>query len=118
MIVGSGYTGVQVTTIMNAFGVRVTLLESAANILPPADADVSRALRDSFERRGGAGHRGHRRGGTHHAGVGGRETRVVHTEWRGAFSGGGSGDARGGLARRPGRGWGWRGLAWRWSAGS
>jgi pyruvate/2-oxoglutarate dehydrogenase complex dihydrolipoamide dehydrogenase (E3) component len=52
VIVGSGYTGVQVTTIMSAFGVRVTLLESAANILPPADADVSRALRDSFERQG------------------------------------------------------------------
>jgi pyruvate/2-oxoglutarate dehydrogenase complex dihydrolipoamide dehydrogenase (E3) component len=52
VIVGSGYTGVQVTTIMNAFGAHVTLLETAPNILPPADADVARALRDGFERQG------------------------------------------------------------------
>ena len=51
-IVGSGYTGVQLTTILNAFGVKVTLLEMAPNILPLADADVSRALRESFERQG------------------------------------------------------------------
>jgi pyruvate/2-oxoglutarate dehydrogenase complex dihydrolipoamide dehydrogenase (E3) component len=51
-IVGSGYTGVQVTTIMNAFGANVTLLEMAPNILPPADGDVARALRDGFERQG------------------------------------------------------------------
>ncbi len=52
VIVGSGYTGVQVTTIMNAFGANVTLLETAPNILPSADADVARALRDGFERQG------------------------------------------------------------------
>jgi glutathione reductase (NADPH) len=52
VVVGSGYTGVQVTTVLNAFGVQVTLLETAPNILPPADADVGRALRDSFERQG------------------------------------------------------------------
>jgi pyruvate/2-oxoglutarate dehydrogenase complex dihydrolipoamide dehydrogenase (E3) component len=52
VIVGSGYTGVQVTTIMSAFGANVTLLETAPNILPPADADVARALRDGFERQG------------------------------------------------------------------
>jgi pyruvate/2-oxoglutarate dehydrogenase complex dihydrolipoamide dehydrogenase (E3) component len=52
VIVGSGYTGVQMTTILRAFGVAVTLLETAPNILPPADADVSRALRESFERQG------------------------------------------------------------------
>ena len=52
VIVGSGYTGVQVTTIMNAFGANVTLLETAPNILPPADADVARALREGFERQG------------------------------------------------------------------
>ncbi len=51
-IVGSGYTGVQVTTIMNAFGANVTLLETAPNILPPSDADVARALREGFERQG------------------------------------------------------------------
>ena len=37
---------------MNAFGAHVTLLETAPNILPPADADVARALRDGFERQG------------------------------------------------------------------
>jgi pyruvate/2-oxoglutarate dehydrogenase complex dihydrolipoamide dehydrogenase (E3) component len=52
VIVGSGYTGVQVTTIMSAFGAQVTLLETAPNILPPADADVARALREGFERQG------------------------------------------------------------------
>ena len=52
VIVGSGYTGVQVTTIMSAFGSRVTLLETAPVILPPVDADVGRALREGFERQG------------------------------------------------------------------
>jgi pyruvate/2-oxoglutarate dehydrogenase complex dihydrolipoamide dehydrogenase (E3) component len=52
VIVGTGYTGVQVTTVLNAFGCKVTLLETAPNILPPADTDVARSLRDSFERQG------------------------------------------------------------------
>jgi glutathione reductase (NADPH) len=52
VIVGSGYTGVQVTTILNAFGAQVTLLEMAPSMLPGADGDVSRALRSSFERQG------------------------------------------------------------------
>ncbi len=52
VIVGSGYTGVQVTTIMSAFGASVTLLETAPVILPPSDADVGRSLRESFERQG------------------------------------------------------------------
>ncbi len=51
-IVGSGYTGVQLTTVMNAFGVAVTLLEATPNILPPADPDVAGALRESFELQG------------------------------------------------------------------
>ncbi len=52
VIVGTGYTGVQITTIMNSFGAQVTLLETAPNILPPADSDVARALREGFERQG------------------------------------------------------------------
>jgi len=52
VIVGSGYTGVQVTTILNAFGTRVTLLEMLPNLLPTADKDVGRLLRDSFEQQG------------------------------------------------------------------
>lgn len=52
VIVGSGYTGVQVASILRAFGVAVTLLETAPQLLPPADADVSRDLRANFEGRG------------------------------------------------------------------
>jgi pyruvate/2-oxoglutarate dehydrogenase complex dihydrolipoamide dehydrogenase (E3) component len=51
-IIGSGYTGVQVTTILNAFGVDVTLLEMAPGILPGADADVSNALAMKFGEQG------------------------------------------------------------------
>ncbi len=51
-IIGSGYTGVQVTTILNAFGVDVTLLEMAPGILPGADADVSSTLAKKFEDQG------------------------------------------------------------------
>jgi pyruvate/2-oxoglutarate dehydrogenase complex dihydrolipoamide dehydrogenase (E3) component len=51
-IIGSGYTGVQVTTILNAFGVDVTLLEMAPGILPGADSDVSNALAKRFGEQG------------------------------------------------------------------
>jgi pyruvate/2-oxoglutarate dehydrogenase complex dihydrolipoamide dehydrogenase (E3) component len=51
-IIGSGYTGVQLTTCLNAFGAEVTLLELQPSILPGADADVSRVLADSFRRQG------------------------------------------------------------------
>jgi pyruvate/2-oxoglutarate dehydrogenase complex dihydrolipoamide dehydrogenase (E3) component len=51
-IIGSGYTGVQVTTILNAFGTQVTLLEMAATILPLADVDVSLALAERFATQG------------------------------------------------------------------
>jgi pyruvate/2-oxoglutarate dehydrogenase complex dihydrolipoamide dehydrogenase (E3) component len=52
VIIGSGYTGVQVTTILNAFGIDVTLLEMAPGILPGADADVSSTLAKKFEDQG------------------------------------------------------------------
>jgi pyruvate/2-oxoglutarate dehydrogenase complex dihydrolipoamide dehydrogenase (E3) component len=51
-IIGSGYTGVQVTTILNAFGIDVTLLEMAPGILPGADGDVSSTLAKKFEDQG------------------------------------------------------------------
>jgi glutathione reductase (NADPH) len=51
-IVGSGYTGVQIATIMNAFGAQVTLLEMLPEILPTADHDVGRVLRESFGEQG------------------------------------------------------------------
>lgn len=52
VIVGSGYTGVQLVTCMNAFGVEVTLLEIAPSVLPGADSDVGRVLAESFHKQG------------------------------------------------------------------
>jgi glutathione reductase (NADPH) len=52
VLVGSGYTGVQLTTCLNAFGADVTLLELAPNVLPGADRDVGRVLADSFRAQG------------------------------------------------------------------
>jgi pyruvate/2-oxoglutarate dehydrogenase complex dihydrolipoamide dehydrogenase (E3) component len=51
-IVGSGYTGVQIVTIMNAFGAEVTLLEMQPQILPTADRDVGALLRENFVKQG------------------------------------------------------------------
>lgn len=48
-IIGSGYTGVQVCTIMNSFGSQVTLLDVAPAIVPSADEMVSAVLRERFE---------------------------------------------------------------------
>ena len=47
-IVGSGNTGVQVATVMEAFGAAVTLLELQPRILPGADHDVARVLARNF----------------------------------------------------------------------
>jgi glutathione reductase (NADPH) len=52
VIVGSGYTGVQLVTVMNAFGADVTLLEMQPDVLPGADRDVGVVLADSFRRNG------------------------------------------------------------------
>lgn len=49
-IIGSGYTGVQVCTIMNAFGSQVTLLDVAPAIVPSADEMVSAVLREPGSR--------------------------------------------------------------------
>ncbi|HEY0604671.1 MAG TPA: NAD(P)/FAD-dependent oxidoreductase [Herpetosiphonaceae bacterium] len=51
-IVGSGYTGVQLVTVMNAFGAKVTLLEMLPNVLPMADRDVGEVLRENFVKQG------------------------------------------------------------------
>jgi len=48
-IIGSGYTGVQVCSIMNAFGSHVTLLDLAPAIVPSAASMVSAVLRERFE---------------------------------------------------------------------
>ncbi|HEX6290528.1 MAG TPA: NAD(P)/FAD-dependent oxidoreductase [Herpetosiphonaceae bacterium] len=47
-IVGSGYTGVQLVTVMNAFGAEVTLLEMQPHVLPGMDRDVGQLLHESF----------------------------------------------------------------------
>lgn len=52
VIVGSGYTGVQLTTVLNAFGCQVTLLEVMPTILAGADQEVSEVLADSFRQHG------------------------------------------------------------------
>jgi glutathione reductase (NADPH) len=57
-IVGTGNTGVQIATILAAFGSRVTLLEVAPRILPGVDHDVARVLAESFAAQGAQVHTG------------------------------------------------------------
>ncbi len=52
VIIGSGYTGVQLATVFNAFGAEVTLLEAQPQLLPSADRDVSLALTEAFSVQG------------------------------------------------------------------
>lgn len=52
IIVGGAATGCQLASIMAAFGARVTLLDAAPRIVPVEDPLVSRALLESFQRRG------------------------------------------------------------------
>jgi len=51
-VVGSGNTGVQVATVLRAFGSAVTLLETQARILPTADRDVAGVLSTAFAEQG------------------------------------------------------------------
>jgi len=48
-IIGSGCTGVQMCSVLNAFGSQVTLLDVAPAIVPSADEMVSAVLRERFE---------------------------------------------------------------------
>jgi glutathione reductase (NADPH) len=57
-IVGSGYTGVQLATILNAFGADVTLLEMVPHLLPGADQAVGQVLHENFQRQGMTIHTG------------------------------------------------------------
>ncbi len=52
LVVGAGATGVQVASIFNAFGSRVTLLEATPRILMTEDQDVSVAVRDALKASG------------------------------------------------------------------
>jgi dihydrolipoamide dehydrogenase len=52
VIVGAGAIGVEFAYFYNALGVRVTLVEMQAQILPTEDEEVSRTLHRSFEKQG------------------------------------------------------------------
>jgi dihydrolipoamide dehydrogenase len=49
LVLGTGATGVQVASIFNALGARVTLVEVGPRILPTEDEDVSEAVRTALE---------------------------------------------------------------------
>lgn len=51
-IIGAGNTGAQLTTVFNAFGSKVTLLEMAPRILGQNDAAVSEVVQKAFARSG------------------------------------------------------------------
>jgi pyruvate/2-oxoglutarate dehydrogenase complex dihydrolipoamide dehydrogenase (E3) component len=52
LVVGAGATGVQVSSIFNAFGSRVRLFQSGPRILPTEDEDVSAAVAAAFREAG------------------------------------------------------------------
>lgn len=57
-IIGAGNTGAQLTTVFNAFGSAVTLLDVAPRVLMASDASISSAIESAFTRRGVAVHLG------------------------------------------------------------
>lgn len=44
LVIGAGATGLQVASVFNAFGTKVTLFQTGPHILPTEDEDVSRAV--------------------------------------------------------------------------
>ncbi|MDE6651516.1 MAG: dihydrolipoyl dehydrogenase [Paramuribaculum sp.] len=52
IVIGGGVIGMEFASIFNAFGVKVTVLEYCAEILPPFDEEVAKRLRMSLKRRG------------------------------------------------------------------
>ncbi|MDE5799845.1 MAG: dihydrolipoyl dehydrogenase [Paramuribaculum sp.] len=51
-IIGGGVIGMEFASIFNSFGVAVTVIEMASEILPGMDADVAKRLRMLLKRRG------------------------------------------------------------------
>ena len=51
-IIGGGVIGLEFASIMNEFGVKVTVIEYCKEILPPFDKDVAKRLRSLLSRRG------------------------------------------------------------------
>lgn len=60
IILGGGVIGCEFAHIMNAFGVKVTIVEMLDRILPMEDADASEVLRRAFKKRGVDMHTGTR----------------------------------------------------------
>ena len=52
LIVGGGAIGVEWTSLLNDFGVEVTVVEAAERLVPAEDADVARELERLFKKRG------------------------------------------------------------------
>lgn len=52
IIVGGGVIGVEWASMLNDFGVEVTVVEAAGQLLPAEDEEVARELQKSFSRRG------------------------------------------------------------------
>lgn len=52
VVIGGGVIGLEFASVMNAFGVDVTVLEYCKEILPPFDAEVAKRLRMALKKRG------------------------------------------------------------------
>ncbi|MDE7406842.1 MAG: dihydrolipoyl dehydrogenase [Muribaculaceae bacterium] len=52
IIIGGGVIGIEFANILNAFGVKVTVIEYCKEILPPFDKDIAKRLRTLLTRRG------------------------------------------------------------------
>ena len=51
-IIGAGVIGLELASVMNAFGSSVTVLESCREILPRFDTDIAKRLKQSLSRQG------------------------------------------------------------------
>jgi len=52
IVIGAGVIGLEFASVLNAFGVKVTVVEFCREVLPPFDAEVAKRLRMSLKRRG------------------------------------------------------------------
>lgn len=52
VIIGAGVIGLEFASVLNAFGVDVTVIEYCKEVLPPFDAEIAKRLRMSLKRRG------------------------------------------------------------------
>ncbi|MCC8071330.1 MAG: dihydrolipoyl dehydrogenase [Bacteroidales bacterium] len=52
VIIGGGVIGMEFASILNAFGVEVTVVEYCKEILPPFDAEIAKRLRMAMKKRG------------------------------------------------------------------